>query len=359
MEDARTMAEKNVTLGPNIVSGLTTEVLLRKENPGFKVKWISWDSDFRREIQLNDVILQVNKENMAPFLKPGNGTGIGQYAEWQHWKDINARNGQEITLSLLRQGKPVTVKGKLHAEYFYTDGKGNRAIAPGGPSLMERDGFSDAWSQWIEKYLQKLSLLLRMGWEQTGFDNKKEYANQLAEKPRIDMLQSKYPGKFSQTMSDDWNRIVKSLEGERIEITEKDLEYRQIGEKRLQQAKAAAKKAWEAARQKYSDEMIDPFPAADILEREPIVGKVVEFPRITYKNMINDMGRVYAYVGSKNDGFYFLMLDDPEGIAYMDVMYRYKGQINPRLSEQYRYIGRIPGCIRSTGNPSLASRSSC
>lgn len=335
------MAEKNVTLGTNIVSGITTELLLRKQNPGFKVKWIAWDSDFRRELQLNDVILQVNKEDMAPYLKAGSGTGIGLYAESDLFKKIGARDGQEITLTVLRQDKNITVKGKVHAEYFYTDDKGARAIAPGGPSLMERDGFSDAWGQWVEKYLQKMSTLIRLGWEPTGFDNRKEHANQLAEKPRIDMLLSKYPGKFSQTLADDWKRLVNSLEGERVELTEKDLEYRQIGEKRLEQAKAAAKTAWEAARQKYTDEMTDPFPAPDILERESIIGKVVEFPRITYNNMINDMGRVYAFVGSQNDGYYFLMLDDPEGLAYMDVMYRYKGQINPRFPEQYRYIGRI------------------
>nr|MDO8114202.1 hypothetical protein [Candidatus Sigynarchaeota archaeon] len=335
------MAIKNVTLGNNIVSGITTELILRKVNPGFKVKWIAWDSDFRRELQLNDVILQVNNENMAPLLKAGSGTGIGLYAEYQHWYDIRARDGQEITLSVLRQGNRVTVKGKLHAEYIYTDSKGGRTLAPGGPSLMERDGFSDAWSQWIEKYLVKMSTLMRLGWEPSGFDNKKELANQLAEKPRIDMLLQKYPGKFSQTLADDWNRLVKSLEGEIVPITEKDLEYRAIGEKRLKQAKEFAKKAWDAALKKYEDEMISPFPANDIMERADVIGKVVELPRITYNNMINDLGRVYAWVGSKNDGYYFLMLDDPEGLAYMDVMYRYKGQINPRFPEQYRYIGRI------------------
>ncbi len=335
------ITEKNVTLGPNIVSGITTEMLLTKQNPGFRVKWISWDSDFRRELQLEDVIVQINKENMAPLLKPGNANGIGLYAEWQHWKDSGARNGQEITLSVLRQDKIVTVKGKLHAEYFYTDSKGNRAVAPGGPSLMERDGFSDAWSQWLEKYLQKVSVLFRKGWEQSGFDNRREYGKMLEEKPRIDMLLQKYPGKFSQIMSDDWNRLIKNLQGERVEITEKDLEYRSIGEKRLQVAKAAAKKAWQNACKKHEDEMISPFPVNDILERADVVGKVVELPRITYKNMINDMGRVWAYVGSPNDGYYFVILDEPEGLAYVDVMYRYKGQINPKFPEQYRYIGRI------------------
>jgi hypothetical protein len=335
------MAEKNVTLGTNIVSGITTELILRKVNPGFKVKWISWDSDFRRELKLNDVILQVNKENMAPFLKAGGGTGIGEYAEWQHWKDIGARNGQEITLSVLRDGKPITVKGKLHAEYFYTDGKGGRALAPGGPSLMERDGFSDAWSQWIEKYLQKMSTLMRLGWEQTGFDNRKEHANQLAEKPRIDMLLSKYPGKFSQTLSDDWNRLVKSLEGDRVEITEKDLEYREIGERRVQQAKVIAKKAWENAKKNYAVEMIDPFPAVDVMERDPVVGKIVELPQITYNNLFNELGKAYAYVGSKSDGFYFVILDEADGHVFVDVMYRYKGQINPRMPDKFRYIARI------------------
>ncbi len=337
------MPEKNVTLGTNIVSGITTEVILSKENPGFLVRWISWDSDFRRELQIGDRILQVNKENMAPFLKPGMGTGIGQYSEYTHWKDVRAIHNQEITLSVLRQGKPVTVKGKLHAEYFYTDNKGNRAIAPGGPALMERDGFSDAWSYWLEKYVQKLSVLFIKGWEQTSFDNRRELAKQLEEKPRIDMLLSKYPGKFSQTMSDDWNRLIKSLEGERVEITEKDLEYREIGEKRVKQAKEAAKKAWEATRKKYSDETIDPFPATDILDKADVVGKVVELPRITYKNIINDMGKAYAFVGSgsESDGFYFLILDEKEGHNFVEVMYRYQGQINPRMPEQFRYLGRI------------------
>jgi hypothetical protein len=337
------MPEKNVTLGTNIVSGITTDLILSKNNPGFLVKWIAWDSDFRRELQIGDRILQINNENMAPLLKSGASTGIGLYGEYQHWKDVRAKDGQEITLSVLRQGKPVTVKGKLHVEYIYTDGKGNRAIAPGGPSLMERDGFSDAWSQWIEKYLQKMGLLFLKGWEQTSFDNRRELEKQKEEKPRIDMLLQKYPGKFSQAMSDDWNRLIKSLEGERVELTEKDLEYREIGERRVKQAKEAAKKAWDAARKKYSDETIDPFPATDIMDKDTVVGKVVELPRITYKNIINDMGKAYAFVGSgsDNDGFYFLLLDEKEGHNFIEVMYRYQGQINPRMPEQFRYLGRI------------------
>ena len=68
--------------GTDVVSGVQTEALLENDPPGFRVTWIDWDSDFRRELRFNDLITGVNGRSLSPFLQPGKlSKGVGQPAE--------------------------------------------------------------------------------------------------------------------------------------------------------------------------------------------------------------------------------------------------------------------------------------
>jgi hypothetical protein len=78
-----------------------------------------------------------------------------------------------------------------------------------------------------------------------------------------------------------------------------------------------------------------------VYEREGAVGKVVELPAITDQDKFNDFGKAFAAIGSPSDGYYFLILETPDLFRFYQVMFRYQGQVNPRLEERYRYIGEV------------------
>lgn len=119
-----------VKLGTDLCSGIKPDGQIENDPRGFLVTWIDWDSDFRRHLRINDLIVGVNGQSLAPFLQPGKmGKGVGQPGEPSYWNDIGAKHDDVIALSVLRDGEPVTVEGKLHLEYFYYDAQGKTAIA--------------------------------------------------------------------------------------------------------------------------------------------------------------------------------------------------------------------------------------
>lgn len=336
------MAPETTRLSDTIVSGIKTEARLDADPPGFWVTWVDWDSDFRRNLKLKDLIVAVNGQSLAPFLRPGHtDKGVGQYSEYKYWEEIGAKHGQEVTLSVIRDDQPVTVRGKLHAEYLYFDKTERQAMASGGPDRMASDGFGEPWTAWHEKILSRLSFILTRGWTQKGFVSRSELAQHLEHKARIDYLLKKYPGRFAQVMRDDWERVLENLKGTKIDLTPANLEYRAIGEKRVQISKEQAAKAWETFRKELASDAIPPFPAPSVFERREVAGKIVELPTITQRNILNDLGKVFAAIGSPSDGYYFVMLDTKDIYRFYQTMFRYKSQVNPRLQERYRYVGRV------------------
>jgi len=326
--------------GTDVVSGIHTDVLLEADPPCFWVTWIDWSSDFRRELRINDQIVGVNGKSLEPILQPQKTyKGVGQHAEQQYWAEIGAGIGDEISLSILRDDQPLTVKGRLGSDMFYYDHDGKPALAPGGPARLGSEKFGEAWSGWHEKLQNRMSYVLTRGWTQR-LSTRTELADMLAHQPRIEHLRATYPNAFTQTLYDDWARVVEVLRGKKADPPV-DLEYRAIGERRLQLAKAEAGKAWSALLQETAAERIPAYPAASPLARESAVGKIVELPAITPRNMLNDLGTFFAAVGSPSDGYWFLLLARPEFRPFYDALHRYQGQVNPRIPERYRYLGRV------------------
>ncbi|HWL40953.1 MAG TPA: hypothetical protein VNO75_12020 [Gemmatimonadaceae bacterium] len=342
-------------LGTDVRSGIKTDALLDTNPPGFLVTWIEWDSDFRRNLRVGDLIVGVNGASLAQFLQPGKmGKGVGQYAEKQYWDDIGAKHEDVITLSVLRQGEPVAVEGRLGVECFYYDAQGKRALAPGGPQGMANDGFGEAWSGWLERFLAKLSLHATHGWTARSFTNRVELAWYMEQKPRIDHLLAMYPGPFSETLRGDWTRGMELAQGKKADLGPAELEYRALGARRVEIAKAEAAKAWPAMQRELAHETIPAFPAASVLEREKAVGKVVDLPAITFRNFLNDLGRSFAAIGSPSDSYYFILLQQKGFANLYEVLSRYRGQVNPGVEERYRFIARIlddPQMFTVSGRP--------
>jgi hypothetical protein len=331
-----------VKLGDVLRSGIETDGQIEREPRGFLVTWIGWDSDFRRNLRINDLIVGVNGQPLAPFLQPGQmGKGVGQHAEPSYWTDIGAQHDEVIALSVLREGEPVVVEGKLHLEYFYYDALGKPALAPGGPPRLSNDGFGEPWSGWLETFVKKLSHHFTSGWTQRGYNSRVELAWYLEQQPRIEALLAKYPGPFAETTRGDWTRGMELARGKLAHLGPAELEYRELGAKRVEIARAEAANAWPAALQAFQAEMMPAFPAPSVLARAEAVGKVVELPAITMRSFLNDLGRSFAAIGSPADGYYFILLDQKAFRDLYDVISRYRGQVNPRLDERYRFLARV------------------
>jgi hypothetical protein len=349
--------ETTIRLGTDLRSGITTNGEIDSEPRGFRVTWIDWDSDFRRNLRINDLIVGVNGQSLEQFLQPGKlSKGVGQPAEPSYWTDIGVSHGGSVALSVLRDGDPVTVEGKLHAEYFYYDTEGKTAIAPGGPQRLASDGFDGAWSMWLEKFIFKVSVHFASGWTQRSYNSRNELEWYMEQKPRIDLLLEKYPGPFADAMRDDWTKGMELARGKRADLGPVELEYRALGARRVEIAKSEAAKAWPAALRALAGEMMPAFPAPSPLDRAGAIGKVVELPAITMRSFLNDLGVSFAAIGSPSDGYYFVLLNQPAfGNLYV-VESRYRGQVNPRLDERYRFIARVlddPQMFTVDGRPAM------
>ena len=326
--------------GADVVSGIKTDVILEGELPAFWVTWIEWSSDFRRELRINDLIVGVNGQSLEPFLKPQKTfKGVGQYGETQYWSEIGAKAGDEIELSIFREGVPAQVKGRLGTEMFYYDRTGAAAIGPGGPPRMAREKFGNSWATWHEKLQWEMSFLQSRGWTQRT-STRAKLEELLAQREQIEHTWATWPGPFAETLRDDWAKTVELMRGKKADPPV-DLEYRSIGEKRVQLAKAEATRGWASLLAETEKERIAPFPAASPLARQGAVGKLLELPAITPRNMLNDLGKSFAAFGSPSDGWWFILLDRPELKRFFEVRYRYQGRVNPQLSERYRFLGRV------------------
>ena len=241
------MSDALVKTGDTILSGIKTEGMLRPEReysqPGFRVTWIEWDSDFRRAgLQIEDLIIGVNGKTLEGFLQPGKmGTAIGQANESMHWQQTDAKPDQPILLKVMRGKQTLEITGRLHPHYFYYDSKDRPSLGPGGPPRLAHGEQFAEWSMWYERLVWKMSYILDGAWDWRSINNRRELEEHNAHRERIEHLLKAYPGPFADAVQSDWETVQKSLSGKLADNV--DLEYREIGAKRAEIVKQEAMRA--------------------------------------------------------------------------------------------------------------------
>ncbi|MGI9543429.1 MAG: hypothetical protein ACR2MX_09230 [Cyclobacteriaceae bacterium] len=347
---------QQATMEQSITSGLKTSQELDRPPYGFRVEWIEWDSDFRNsELQIGDLIVGVNEVSYKKGTTEAS-KAIGQYAEATHWEKADAKDQQTITLKVKRNQESLSITGKIQAHRFYYDANERRALGSGGPDRMVNDGFGGSWSMWYEEFVKRSSYILNSGWNRGSFNNKKELETHLGHKDRVTYLVKNYPGPFAELTLSDWTQVYENLQGKKVKITPEDLEYREIGEKRVAQAKEIAINEKENFLKQLENEVIPTFPAKDPIDDDisDVVGKIVVLPWISFRRFINDLDKSFAVAGSLQQGFYFMDLDAPEARQFFNALYRYKSQISPKVAERYQFIGQItdiPRMLSYDGRP--------
>jgi hypothetical protein len=321
----------------------TEKIFGRYVRDGYRVLWIEWDSAFREtDLQIEDLIVALNHEPYTR-VEDGNvsGSAIGQHGETDAWERAGAKDGDEIVLTVVRDGEERDIRGALRAMHFYYTPEGKQALAPGGPERLKDDGFGKAWSSWYEDVTKDWAYILCDGWNRTNLNNRKELKNHLEHGSRIEYLEQHHPGPFAQTMRADYDRVIECLRGTRYELTEDDLAYRELGEKRAEVAATAARTAWDTLLTEVASESIDTFPAADPDQRGDVVGKIVVLPWMAPRQIINDLGFTYGVVGSSREGFYFVDLQGEKAQRFYTVYLRYRALVNPNVNERYAFVARL------------------
>lgn len=327
-------------------TGIETSEMLEATPYGVRVSWIEWSSSFRdTDLRIGDRIIGVDGTRYELSTRPtGGGQSVGEWNEAQVWKKQGARDGTSIKLTVWRRGETLEIAGTLRADrHYFTADENKPALSPGGPERIGRDGFSSAWAQWYEAQVKRAVTVLDGGWRRGTFNNRKLLKDHRAEKPRIDYLVEHYPGSFADTVAADWQRVHDVLLGPERTVTAKDLEYRDIGDKRAAQIADIAKTAHAEFVKRHKGDVIEAFPAEDPIDGDikSVAGKLVALPEIGMRDWITEAGHGYLMAGDSGKGYYFI---DSRSKAFVRVLHaqeRYKQLVSPKLDEKHTIIGRI------------------
>jgi hypothetical protein len=227
-----------------------------------------------------------------------------------------------------------------------------------GPLRLSNDGFSSAWSNWYEKFVfYLLHYIDDKRWERSALDNRRLLKEHQEWKQRVDFLLQKYPGRFASMALADWEKVHTILEGNRYDdITDETLEYRKIGAQRVAIVKEASLGARKTFLDSIAEGSIPAFPAVDPIHGniESVAGKKIILPAITFEQFTNDLGKTYAVIGNKKDGYYFIHLNSPEMDVFFRTLFHYKAQVTPNLPECYEFVAevlKLPAIINFQGRP--------
>jgi hypothetical protein len=264
------------------------------------------------------------------------GRVIGGAREFMRLDRFGSKRGDPLSLVVERDGEVVEVHGRLEGYTTYRNAEGQRCLGEGGPVQHEKDGFDYSWSAWYDRFVD-LARQVLMGWEYTaGYDTRRLQAELSLHEERVVALGQKYPSTFATRVGDDYETMGAMLAGERRELGEQDLAYRDLGAIRAARISAISDAAWSAFLAGFGEELIvEPFPAPKALEEDfsHLVGRVVLLPPVTSRDLIVETANSW-YLIERNQGIYLVNRRTPEIRGLYHATDSYIEKVNPYLRER-------------------------
>lgn len=312
---------------------------------GVRVTWINWDSAFRESgLAIGDRVVAVDGERLDPASEDfKRHRYLGAFTEHERWKKRGAREGQPVVLSVLRRGEALEISGSLRAKRSWRSDDNRPLLAPDGPITLSNDGFAGGWGGWYEKLVERLSITLDGSWRHR-IDNRARLRDLLSEKPRVDALCARWPGKFADILAADFSKAAHYLEGRSYQVTAADLEYRGLGAARAAQIRDAAKSARAAFLAARAADVIPLFPAGDAMSisvREKVIGKYVVLPPFGKGTQWIEGRRHWYAAGDARQGYYFVDVHHAAFERAFSAQWRYMKLIDPKPKYPYAIIGKI------------------
>lgn len=331
-----------------------------------RVSWIDWDSGFRgsglavedRIIALNGVPLALPDEPKARRI--ARDRMIGGLGESALFAGMGLKDGAALRVTVLRRHVPgrgwktLELTGAVRAERIYYTADGKPAIAPGGPERLGRNDVGDTWSSWLEKRVFDWERILDGRW-MTGFDSRRELADHLEMKPRVDAALAAHPGVFSQRLAEDWELVAASLRGRAVTLPPDALAFRDASERIERDIATAGDAAFTAflAAHGALDELLSLNLIRD--DRSPVVGKVIALPGSTWRDAVKDGDR-NIFTASHSGYFCYVAADQPSMRVFWQVQADYLARVEPRLQERYDIVGRITPETRLVVTPRAGAK---
>jgi hypothetical protein len=328
----------------DLATGLTTDAEIEPRDGvrSLRVTWIAWDSDYRSsDLRIGDRVIAVDGTSLEDRLVPGKFASlVGQATESLGWQQAGAVPGQTVVLTVLRGEERKDISARLLSQRLYSMGA-DAALAPGGPAKLQADGFGSAWMGWYEDFVERMSYVLDFAWVRVVFDNRAALIEHDEWRPRIEYVEQHWPGRFAGMLRADWEAARVCLAGTAVGTV--DLEYRDLGARRLEETKGAAATAYGELLAEFKDRLVPPFPVPTFEQLATSAGKVVELPVIREQDIVGDLGDTLAVArdpgGSEH---YFIQLSgDPLVRGLYATAARFRTTVHPALIEQYGYVAAI------------------
>lgn len=321
----------------DLTSGLTTEAELEPIDGAraLRVTWIAWDSALRTtDLRIRDRIVAVDGASLHEHLVPGNFSSLlGQATESLSWQESGAVAGQVLSLRVLRGDAQLEITGRLSAERQYRAGD-QGALAPGGPARLQNDGFDSPWMSWYEDFTKRMSYVLDYGWVRNAFDNRAALVEHDEWLPRIAYVEQHHPGDFARLLRADWDAARTWLAGSVVDDV--DLEYRELGARRLATVREAAASSWTQLRAALGSAVAPVFPLPP-----PGASGFVELPVLSERDLVNDLGATYAVATDNGELAFVEMSDNAAVVGLYRTIGRFRGDVNPELADRHQYLGRV------------------
>lgn len=304
---------------------------------GHVVAWIPWNSGFRGTgLKIGDVITAIDAKIFDPEKRDFE---FNQYSEEEYWAKAGAKDGQKVTLTVVRDGETLKIDGVVRADRYYTTAGGQRAVASPGPEAMAKDGFDETWLFWDEGFVKEMQAAQEVGWQR---NTREQLANFLDQAPRIDFLVKTYPGPYAKAMKEDFDATIEYLKGTKYDLTVEDLAYRSLSKTRVQDAIALATKARDEFLAKASAVELGSLPAIDPIrgDRKSVQGKVVKLPALTE---ISEAGHGWFWAPGAGGSIYLIDEQSKSFIAILRAIMRFRELVNPSVNDTYEAIGRVTG----------------
>jgi hypothetical protein len=138
------------------------------------------------------------------------------------------------------------------------------------------------------------------------------------------------------------------LRGDRIEITQDILAYRDIEKKRVEMLAGLSRKVWLQYQEKLlrerEDVITNPFPApnpentqASEMKNRPIILRGLQYP----EGVFLQYGRQFVAIGNAAKGFYFIDTSSQSFVGAYEAVRRYQRQVASALPKEWIVSGQI------------------
>lgn len=292
--------------GTNPIVEIETGSPLEADATAVFVAWIPWDSGFRGSgLRVGDLIVgheAVVYDRAAVEAR----IRIGD-SRFDQWLRAEGRKPDDpLTLSVLRDDAPLTIRGTIGGYRTYRTAEGRPCYGADGPIGAENDGLGASWDSWHRQFVDFAKRALA-GWDYYAGNYTKNLTEEIAaHAERVAFLERRYPSAYARAVAEDYAAMKAIVAGEKRDLAPADIAYRLLGDARAKDVSIAAERTFAAYLARCAGTlMVDPPSAPNSFKEhtEGLVGKLIRLPPLSKRETLFETDRSWYWSGSGEGGY--------------------------------------------------------